>query len=174
MRTFLRRLKGATVNAAFWGITWFVVGFVVDLAFRLSYGGLMYDGVPYLWPTIFKALSTGVLGALIGGGFSVFIATNFRRRRVVDVSPARFALGGALVTMLVVLVAGTLMNPGRMIDDVLVRPWGLYADMARALLVTGGFGAATAFGTIKLAQRGAELESLDVLPDARLPGNVGG
>lgn len=169
MRTFLRRLKGATVNAAFWGITWFGIGFVVDVAFRLSYGGLMYDGAPYLRPVFFQALSTGVLGALVGGGFSVFIATNFRRRRVEDVSPARFALGGALVTMLVVLVAGTLMNAGQMVDDVLVRPWGLYADLARALLVTGGLGGATAFGTIKLAQRGVELESLDAGPDRLLP-----
>ncbi len=38
MRTFLRRLKGAAVNAAFWGITWFGVGFVVDIVFRLSEG----------------------------------------------------------------------------------------------------------------------------------------
>lgn len=28
MRTFVRRLKGAAVNAAFWGITWFGAGFV--------------------------------------------------------------------------------------------------------------------------------------------------
>ena len=168
MRMFLRRLKAAAVNATFWGITWFGVGFVVNLAVRLSYGVLMYDGVPYLWPTFFQALVTGVLGALIGGGFSVFIATNFRRRRVEDVSPARFALGGALVTMLVVLVAGTLMNAGQMVDDVLVRPWELYADVARALLVTGGLGAATAFGTIKLAQRGAELERLEESSDQLL------
>lgn len=169
MRTFLRRLKASAVNAAFWGITWFGIGFVVDLAFRLAFGNLIYDGAPYLWPTFVQALSTGVLGALIGGGFSVFIATNFRRRRVEDVSPGRFALGGALVTMLVVLVAGTLMNAGQMVDDVLVRPWGLYADMARVLLAAGGVGAATAFGTIKLAQRGVELESLEAGPDRLLP-----
>ena len=113
MRTFLRRLKGAAVNAAFWGIAWFGIGFVVDLAFRLSSGGLIYDGVPYLTPTFFQALSTGLLGAVIGGGFSVFIATNFRRRRVENVGPVHFALGGALVTMLIVLVAGTLINAGR-------------------------------------------------------------
>jgi hypothetical protein len=169
LRTFLRRLKGAAVNAAFWGVTWFGIGFVVDLALRLSAGGLIYDGVPYLWPTFFQALSTGVLGAAIGGGFSVFIATNFRRRRVEDVGPARFALGGALVTMLVVLIAGILMSTGQMVDDVLARPWELYADLARALLITGGLGGATAFGTIKLAQRGSELESLEAGSDRLLP-----
>lgn len=169
MRTFLRRLRATAVNAAFWGITWFGIGFVVDLAFRVAFGTLIYDGAPYLWPTFVQALSTGVLGALIGGGFSVFVATNFRRRRVEDVSPGRFALGGALVTMLVVLVAGILMSIEQMVDDVLVRPWALYADVVRVLLVTGGLGGATAYGTITLARRGAALESLDAGSDRLLP-----
>jgi hypothetical protein len=116
MRTFLRRLKGAAVNAAFWGVTWFGIGFMVE-----------------------------------------------------DVSPLRFALGGALVTMLIVLVAGTLMNFGQMVDDVLVRPWGLYAEVVSALLVTGGLGGATAYGAIKLAQRGADFESLEAGSDRLLP-----
>jgi hypothetical protein len=61
------------------------------------------------------------------------------------------------------------MSTEQMVDDVLVRPWGLYAEVARALLITGGLGGATAFGTIKLAQRGSELESLEAGSDRLLP-----
>ena len=61
------------------------------------------------------------------------------------------------------------MSTEQMVDDVLVRPWGLYAEVARALLITGGLGSATAFGTIKLAQRGSELESLEAGSDRLLP-----
>ena len=52
-----------------------------------------------------------VVGFVTGGAFSLYVATAFRDERVQDLRPARFALGGGLVAVLLSL--GVLgMVPG--------------------------------------------------------------
>ena len=154
MRMLLRRFKGALVNAAFWGIVWFAIGLGIDLAIRLPAGEIFQGGTLYLRPTLRSALETGAMGAMVGGAFSVFIAVNFHKKRVEDLSAWRFALGGGLVTAMVLLGADLLSNPG-MVDRVLAQPLDLYMDLAIGMLAAAGVGAGTAFGAIKLAQHRA-------------------
>lgn len=155
MHTILRRIKGALVNAGFWFVVWFVLGLAIDLIIRLPAGDLS-RGSLYLRPTLLVALSTATMGAVVGGVFSVYIALNFQRRRVEELIPWRFALGGALVTAAVLLGADLLTNTSVLTDRVLAEPLALYRDLAIGVLFAMGVGGATALGTIRIAQRGAK------------------
>ncbi len=152
MRTLLRRLRGAVGNAFLWGAGWFGIGLVVHTVIRVLSGGR------YLWPwefynAVYMAAFLGVSGAVIGAGFSVFIAANYRNQSVERLSPWRFAFGGGLVTALVSL--GLLLSRGWWIWPmdlpVLIAYMGVYS-------LVGG---TIAFGTIKLAQRGDETDLLE-------------
>lgn len=153
MRTFLRRLKGAAVNALFWGAVWFGIGFAVDATLRVASGGLVYDGSFHLLPPFFAAVGTGLAGMTVGGLFSLFIAANFRHRDLDELSAWRFAGGGALVTALASLGLFYLSYGDQMVDMAIVEPGGLYRDLITSMLIVGGIGGATAYSTIKLAQR---------------------
>lgn len=160
MRTFLRRVKGAAVNALAWGFVWFWLGIGVSLFFRLP-GGFAGDTVSLLLQTLMAGFAAGIFGAAIGGGFSLFIATNFRHQRVESLSAWRFALGGGLVTAAAVLLTTYATGPNGLIDQALVDPAMFYGTLAIQMLVAGAVGGLTAFGTIRLAQRGAELERIE-------------
>lgn len=173
MRTLLRRVRGAAVNALFWGAIWFWIGVGIDIMFRLPWGGLVHDGSLYLFPTLMAGLGSGAFGAAIGGGFSLFIAANFRHQRVESLSPRRFALGGALVTAAAVLLTQYVTGAESLIDQALVAPMSLYGSLGLLMLSAGCVGGLTAFGTLKLAQRGAELERLEA-SEGPIPLEAGG
>lgn len=155
MRTSLRRIKGALVNASFWFVVWFFLGLAIDLIIRTPAGDLS-RGALHFRPTLQLALSTATMGAVVGGVFSVYIAVNFRRRRVEDLSPWRFAVGGALVTAAVLLGADLRMNTSVLTVRALTEPLALLRDSAVGMLYAAGVGGGTALGTIRIAQRGAE------------------
>lgn len=156
MRAVLRRIKAALINAGFWFVVWFALGLAIDFVIRLLAGDLLSRGGLHLRPTMMLALSTATIGAVVGGVFSVYIALNFRRRRVEELSPWRFALGGALVTAAVLLGADLLTNTGVLIDRALAEPLALYRDLAIGMLYAAVVGGGTALGTIRIAQRGAK------------------
>ncbi len=156
MSTLLGRLRGAAMNALFWGAAWFGMGFVLHLVFRALSGGRFVW--PYeLYSALHMAVDIGVTGAFVGAGFSAFIAANFRKQRAEKLSPWRFALGGSLVSALIMQVV-------LLLQDYWIWPF----DLPRFIAYTGIYslmGGATAFGTIKLAQRAEDIDLLESGPE---------
>ena len=92
MNTALRRIRGALRNALLWGAAWFGATAALVTGANLFFGGRL-DIVAMLY----SGIIIGAVGALTGGTFSAYIAANFRRSRLDDLSPPRVALGGGLV-----------------------------------------------------------------------------
>lgn len=152
MRTFLRRVKGAIVNAAFWGVALGTFGVVMYVGIRLATGEPIYFDV--LLATAMAAAGQGfVLGAL----FSLYLAFAFRHQRAEDLSRVRFTVGGALVAMLVALVAVHVGDPDYIVHLMISDPW----ELAQVLLASATFGGGVALGTISLARKGARTERLE-------------
>jgi len=115
------------------------------------------------------ATGIAIAGAITGGVFSAYIAANFRRKKLADISPLRFALGGNLVTVALALV---VIYVGSFFSD-----WPLFlGDLLQPVLMYGSIGAVTGYGTIKLAQsalppgaatRELESGSQDLLPQPK-------
>ncbi len=142
MSVLLRRLRGALGNAVFWGLAWFVIGFVVIAAERLLASGTIF--FPDL---IFLSVFAGLIGSITGGVFSAFVAARFRHMRLDDLKAGQFALGGVLIGVLASLLlqvlgfGSTILIP----SDLGYLVWGM--------VVYGTIGGVTALGTIKIAQR---------------------
>lgn len=150
MKTILRRIRGALGNAAVWGGAWTVAS-VVWIGWILV-KGLIYTpelvaatdwGSSQIWRALLGIIGyTTVIGAGTGIAFSAYVAANFRRRSLEDLSSMRTALGGGLVTLLVGLVIYMALGApaGIGFDDVLpLISWGTllgsgmgYASVAAA------------------------------------------
>ena len=83
------------------------------------------------------------------------IGVPWNSRRVEELSPWRFALGGAPVTRAVLFGADLLTSTTVLTDRVLTEPIALYRDLAIGMLYAAGVGGGTALGTIKIAQHSA-------------------
>ena len=156
MKQMLRRLRGIFGSAVAWGSAWFAGGLVFFLTFVLieTARRSRWDlwGTPEAWyGLLWYAGSTAVVGAITGGAFAAYIAANFRNKRLQDLSPIRFALGGGLVTILLrlLLVATETLGAGHYHLYHISLGW-----VWPSLAVFGVAGAATGFASIKLAQRG--------------------
>lgn len=140
--TFLRRLRGAVRNALVWGASWFTAGLVLLVPIHLL------DLLPVSNPwTVILSFSgnLGVVGFLVGGGFSAYLSLAYRNRLLLEIKAGRFALAGAVVAVLLSPIVG----------HVAVASSGLGASLGD--LVAGGvfpavMGGITAAATIKLAQ----------------------
>jgi len=140
--TFLRRLRGAVRNALVWGASWFGVGLALLVPIHLL------DLLPVAnpWTVIFSfSANLGVVGFLVGGGFSAFLSLAYRDRSLLEINAGRFALAGAVVA--------AVLSP--IVQLVAVTSTGLGASLGD--LVAGGLfpavlGGITAGATIKLAQ----------------------
>ena len=140
--TFLRRLRGAVRNALVWGAAWFGAGLALLVPIHLL------DLLPVANPwTVILSFSAnlGVVGFLVGGGFSAFLSLVYRNRSLLEINAGRFALGGAVVAAFLSLI----------LVPIAVTSTGLGASLAD--LVAGGvfpavLGGITAGATIKLAQ----------------------
>ena len=146
MKLILRRLRGALGNALVWGVGWFIAGGALVLG-----TSLFEPRPPVLTAEVVRIVLMGatgiaVAGAITGGVFSAYIAANFRRKRLGEISPLRFALGGSLVTVALALI---VIYVGSFFSD-----WPLFlGDLLEPVLIYGSIGAVTGYGTIKLAQR---------------------
>ena len=85
---------------------------------------------------------------MTGGMFSAYLAANFRRSRVDDLSPPRVALGGGMIATLVALIIGVILS-------VLDETWPILTlgDIALPVFLSAALGSITGFSSIKLAQR---------------------
>ena len=138
----IRRLTGAVRNGVVWGAAWF--------ALAMGVFGVLWivKDNPVSWlDAIGMSLRIGVAGGLTGGAFSAFISFFYRGKRLSDISPTRFAIGGAIVAGLVMLAwlgLGNLFAGGQM------PPWG---DIDEDLLYATLFGGISAGASMWLAQR---------------------
>jgi hypothetical protein len=151
MKLIIRRLRGALGTAITWAAAWFGAGFLfITLNHML---GLIpfraYTELP-LFSALRYATQMAVVGFATGGTFSLYVASTYRKARLEDLSPGRFALGGGLVAVLLAL-ALLGMSPGY---GVL-----LLSDLAVPLGMSAVLGAGTSYASIKMAQR--------ALPDSR-------
>ena len=159
MKRTLRRLRGALGNALVWAAAWFGAGLVLITGiylFRLGPSGTFWE--LFLSNALSYATTMAVVGFVTGGAFSMYVAAVYRDKRLQDLSPCRFALGGGLVAVLLTLAAIGVMTG----FDVL-----LLGDLTAPILISATLGSITGFGSIKMAPRAlptagvpaAELES---------------
>ena len=144
MRTVFRKIRGAIGNAATWAVAWFGGSFV-------AFGALGLLGVvpPIgLGVLVRLALNVGVTGFLAGAGFSLFLGTTYRDRRLEDLKAGSIALRGAAVAGLVAPALSTVAV-GLGASGIGI---GFLAANAIGAAVFGGL---TAGGTVVLAQRSA-------------------
>ncbi|MEJ2289419.1 MAG: hypothetical protein P8Y02_12415 [Deinococcales bacterium] len=150
MKTILRRIRGALGNAAVWGGAWTVasvlwIGWILvkGLIFTPELVAATDWGSSQIWLALLGFIGyTAVIGAGTGIAFSTYLAANFRRKTLEDLSSMRTALGGGLVTLLVGLVIYMALGApaGIGFDDVLpLISWGTvlgsgmgYASVAAA------------------------------------------
>jgi len=138
MKRILRWTRGVLGNALAWGVVW--------AGFGLLLGAISSISRPYMLPHLpGYAIMVGALGAFFGGSFAAFISANFRGRSVDELSPARFAFGGALVTIPFTLLLGAYIQSW--------NGWIFLSDLIVPVAVPAVFGGLTAFSTVKLAQR---------------------
>jgi hypothetical protein len=145
MKLSLRRLRGALGTALTWAAAWFGAGFLfITLNHVLGLIPFRVYTELFLSNALRYATQMALVGFVTGGTFSLYVASTFRRERLEDLSPGRFALGGALVAVLLSL--GLLgVSPGYGV--LLLRDLGVPLGMAAVL------GGGTSYASIKLAQR---------------------
>lgn len=149
------RLRAAFRNAAVWGVAWGVLGSVVSTCIRLV------DGIPLLnaiGDGIGMGVRIGFAGAVTGAAFSAFVSLAYRGKRLTDISPARFGIGGAILAGL--FVPAFLQTMNLLSGDGMIA-WSLVTD---DILYSALFGGITAAGTMRLAQRNAAAVSPTELP----------
>ena len=139
MKRILRWIRGALGNALAWGVVWAGFGLVFGLISSISR--------PYMLAHLPGfALVIGALGAFFGGSFAAFISANFRGGSVDELSPARFAFGGALVTIPFTLLLGAYIQSSW-------NGWIFFSDLIVPVAIPAVLGGLTAYSTVKLAQR---------------------
>jgi hypothetical protein len=154
----VRLLRAVARNAAIWAAAWGLAGGAIVTTLGMVHPA---SGVESLAERLGIALASGVLwgvrfgvaGAVIGTVFSALIRLGYRGRPVGAISPARFALLGAVAGAVGVPLFLQLMNV--LSGDGPVA-WSLVSSDA---LWAGVFGAAVAFGSIRLARRADALPS---------------
>ena len=151
MNTALRRIRGALGNAVVWGAVWFGATAALVAGANLLFGGRFY-----LPSMLFSSTMVGAVGALTGGMFSAYVAANFKRSRLDDLSPLGIAVGGGLVATLVALILIVVLSG-------VTGNWSLLGltDVAFPVGFSAVLGSLTGSSSIKLAQR--------ALPEAEDP-----
>ncbi len=138
MKRLFRRLRGVLGNALIWGTVWLLCGSVIGILPLLR-------GDIGLATVLSTGIFAGSLGAGFGSVFAAFVAGNFRGKTVDELSPGRFAVGGALVTIPISLLLSAASQSW--------KGWIFFGDLILPVGVTAALGGLTAFGIVKLAQR---------------------
>ncbi len=150
----MRALRGALGNAIIWGAGFGAIGFAVIALLQLVnvLPGRLIDALG-------MAIRIGIMGGIASFAFAGVIRLLYRRKRVSDISVARFALIGAIVTGLFVPLFMQLTN---ILSGSDLAPWrDIDSDVIGAFLVGGAIAAAS----LHIAQRAsASAEADDVAP----------
>ena len=151
-----RLLTGAARNGVVWGIAWFALAFVTILVLRTI--GVIVPATIGVLDAIGMAIRIGIVGGIAGGVFAACIRLFYRGRRLSEIDPVRFGLGGAIVAELFMLAFFAITNLAAgngfpRLDDIL-------SD----LVIAAVFGGIAAGGSMWLAQRSEP--GADEAPDA--------
>lgn len=145
MKRFVRRLRGALGNALVWAVGWFGAGFLLITAINIFGIGTFRRYTTFaLLDALRYATSMAVVGFVTGGAFSMYVAAAFRNQQLQDVSPGRFALGGALVAVLLSLGLIGIITGFEVF---------LLEDLVIPIVMPAILGGATGYASIKLAKR---------------------
>ena len=141
MNQVIRRIRGTIGNALTWGSVWFGATFLFATSVEVIFGRFNFMSI------LLGSSVLGAVGALTGGAFSAYLAANFRRQRIDDLSPVGVAVGGglvaALVTLVFIIAVTTVENSG----------WPLLlGDLAFPLGFSTILGGITGYSSVKLAQ----------------------
>lgn len=149
MKQWLRRVRGAVGLGVTWALVWapiaVIIGFIVDP-----------DGsLDEMWPLI--GAYPGFLGGVL---FSILLGVAARHRRLDELSVPRAAAWGALAGLMV----GSL--PFLLGDSNSSRLWLLATVVIGTITLLS---AASAAGSLALAQRAGRRAMGDARPDSTLP-----
>lgn len=145
----LRRIRGAIGMGLTWAAAWFGVGMIMLLGFLLVTGSTGAD-VPY-------PLGFGAFGFVAGVAFSGVLGLVDGRRRFDQMSLPRFAgwgaAGGLLLSAIFVSAVALAEDPAFLSNFVVLGP------------VFAVAGAGSAAGSLAIARKAADRESLEAKED---------
>ncbi len=146
-----RLLAGVVRNGVLWGIAWFVLAFVTILVLRTI--GVVVPATIGVLDAVGMAIRVGIVGGVVGGVFAAAIRLFYRGRRLSEISPLRFGLGGAIVAELFMLAFFLIAN--------LASGDGFpaLANILDDLVIAAVFGGLAAGGSMWLAQRSERAET---------------
>lgn len=101
VKNLVRRLTGAAKNGVAWGVAWSGLAFATILGLR-TIGVFVPPEIDAI-DAIGMAIRVGIVGGMAGSAFALFISVFYRGRRLSEISPVRFGVGGAIVAELFVL-----------------------------------------------------------------------
>jgi hypothetical protein len=149
MEKWVRRIRGAIGMGLTWAAAWFGAGMIMLLGLLLVTGSTGAD-VPY-------PLGFGAFGFVAGVTFSGILGLVEGRRRFDQMSLPRFAgwgaAGGFLLSAIFVLVVTFAEDPAFLSNLVVLGP------------IFAAAGAGSAAGSLALARRGEDRESLEASED---------
>ena len=162
MRPILKKLRGALGIALTWAVAWAVAGVALVTLIYVSVEGPWPDEFPFWEFARSSVFRFGLYGLMSGALFSGALATIHHRRTLSELKPAWVGLWGGLAGFLISIgVLGVAFATGGIPSS--AGPLGAIA--LGVSIIYGGIGAATAVGTIVLAQAGTrEIESSDPVP----------
>ena len=159
MRPILRKLRGALGTALTWAVGWAVGGFALA---TFLYVAVSPAGLPFWEFALGAAFGFGRLGLMSGALFSGALAIIHGRRTLGELKPAWAGLWGGLAAFLISTGMLTIAIATTGLAPLSLSSLEVVGFTAATGLVYGGIGAATAVGTIMLAQGGRkEIESSD-------------
>ena len=152
VKNIVRHLAGAAKNAVVWGGAWFGLAFTTVIGLRTI--GVVVPPEIGVVDAIGMAIRVGIVGGMAGGAFATFISLFYRGRRLSEISLPGFALGGAAVGELFVLLFFAL--PSLVTGDAFPPLDDILSD----LVIAAVFGGIAAGASMWLAQR-AETPSIE-------------
>lgn len=157
-----RRIRGAVGMGLCWAAGWAIGGVLIGVASKLL-PGLPWDAFFDVFDAPLPALA--IPGFFGGAFFSMVLGIAGRRRRLSEMSVARFAAYGAVGGLLLSLLPDALVAVGLAhLGDAETGPglWKLTAMIAPPFIL---FSAASASLTLLLARRGPKLNPLEAMEE---------
>lgn len=152
MNQWMRRVRGALGMGVTWALGWAIVGGAI-MEGIVDRDGRLLD----MWP---QALA--IPGFFCGVAFSIVLGVAARRRRFDELSPARFAVWGA--------IAGATLGGLALAAGALPLVGSVWLRAATLLGPAALLSAGSAAGTLALARAGGRALSSGESTDRVLPG----
>ena len=165
MKKWLRRIRGAVGTGLTWAAGWAIAGLLIGVT------SVLLPGLP--WDSFFRVFDAplpalAIPGFFAGVFFSIVLGIAARRKRFDELSVPKFAAWGAVGGLLVTLFPFALVALGLASrEGSAVGTWQILAAVTAPFVVLS---AASAAGSLMLARRAADRQSLDGRVDSPLVG----